>query len=1692
MMILVNKKLILGAIFFVSLIAISAVSASENITDDIPIGIDSSNDEILTVRDNGTFSDLQDKIDAAEEGSTVYLENNYINDGNFSSEGISITKAITVEGNGFTIDASKYSRIFNIDATKNVILNNIKFNAGNASDGGAIKFNNAISDCVISNCEFFINYASKDGGAIYFNDITNVNITDTQFRTNEAENNGGAIYVYGISDGNLFENVIFVLNRAAKWDGGAINFYQGASNTKFKNAYFAVNNAVSDNGGAINSDSTFINNTFQNSVFQSNLAANNGGAIYIYGNADENLFENVTFKSNSAVKWDGGAINFYHGASNNIFNNSRFELNKVGNDNGGAINSDFGDFVNNTFYNTEFIENEAKMNGGAIYILLDSDSNTFKNTSFINNTASVEDGGAINFHGDLSDTVFDDCIFEENYARNGGAINVDQKSNDNLFNNTRFIENIARLNGGAFYVLLDSVSDTFTKTLFVNNLAENEDGGAINYHRHLMRTYFDDVVFINNTGRNGGAVNVDRFSYHNSFNRVAFINNTARLNGGAFYVLQDTDSDTFTKTLFVNNLAENEDGGAINYHGVLFNTHFDAVAFINNTGHNGGAVNLDGYSDRDVFNNTAFINNTATGNGGALYVSHESFNDSYINTSFINNAAAGNGGAIIYGNSIMDVLFEEVAFINNSAENGGAIWFTGDGDVTNCNFTGNNATAGSAIYFYNTSATKTVSNSIFLNNRANADVNTPLQIENDGTNIKITFMGQDNLLNAIYSRNDAEVSFTNVTYWGANGITNTGEVTTKPSRSNKEAGQNITVTVVVNDILILNTTKVTDENGTIVLDIVAGNYTVTARHDTDSYYTQAEKNATFETEGTETSLTLTPSENIVNAAIAPEEATGNVTFIVKNESDIVRTVEKALNDDGIAELDLTGLTVGKYNVTATYGGNTNYYPSKSSIICEKVQLNSTIIIEVANITTDKAEIINITVNGAKDKNITVHVNEDEYTITDGTLTLTGLDEGSYNVTAFWKGDADYKEAANSTKFWTIENIEYYVNVTSLSTNNLTVNITAKSNIPNDIIQGKLLFTLAYGDGISANYNTDGTWWAVYTFGDYGDYNVGASYIGLDEVSITDGTISIRADVPINVSDMSINFGDEANVVVNVPEAIDGQNITIAVNTTSKNATVKNGKANAVFTDLPVGEYVITVDYLGDSRNSANSTTAELTVNKSDSTLTVDNVVLDYGETSNVTVATDGASGITAKINDSDAVVNDYTIVIPVLDAGNYTLTVTTIPDDNHNPVTETSNITVNKIGSKVNIKAVDNVTYGDAVSVKYSIENRTDNVTVIVKSIDGTQISDANIMVDVDVITVAALDAGSYTIIIINNEDKNTLGDESSRSFSVAKFSPSLSLKVSDISYGEVEVITVNCDVSGSVNLTVGNITETLELNGEEKEILLASLFDLLMLDDYRATLSLSNLDVGKYPVSAVFNGNENFESVSVSDEFEVNAVNPTMEVKAADISVGDVETVTVTLPDDAGGYVTVTVDGKTIKQPVDNGKAVFKLSDLKAGAYEVSVSYSGDEKYLPANGTAGFEVSKVKPDVAIEDTKVTDGKIVITLPDDATGSVTIEIDGKSYTAPVKDGKAVFDVPGLAAGKHDINVYYSGDDKYEAVQFNASITVEENSTDNHEKPTKSIEIAEADVAGSATGNPIFVLLMALLSIGCIAFKRFKS
>ena len=123
----------------------------------------SNSEESLGAPDDGTFKTLQEKINNTAEGDTLVLENDYANTDNFDKNGISISKSLTIDGNGYTIDALSKGRIFQVTAS-NVILKNINFVNGNSnSAGGAVYWNGA--DGVLNGSNFNGNNA-RYGGAV--------------------------------------------------------------------------------------------------------------------------------------------------------------------------------------------------------------------------------------------------------------------------------------------------------------------------------------------------------------------------------------------------------------------------------------------------------------------------------------------------------------------------------------------------------------------------------------------------------------------------------------------------------------------------------------------------------------------------------------------------------------------------------------------------------------------------------------------------------------------------------------------------------------------------------------------------------------------------------------------------------------------------------------------------------------------------------------------------------------------------------------------------------------------------------------------------------------------------------------------------------------------------------------------------------------------------------------------------------------------------------------------------------------------------------------------------------------------------------------------------------------------------------------------------------------------------------------
>ncbi len=440
-------------------------------------------------------------------------------------------------------------------------------------------------------------------------------------------------------------------------------------------------------------------------------------------------------------------------------------------------------------------------------------------------------------------------------------------------------------------------------------------------------------------------------------------------------------------------------------------------------------------------------------------------------------------------------------------------------------------------------------------------------------------------------------------------------------------------------------------------------------------------------------------------------------------------------------------------------------------------------------------------------------------------------------------------------------------------------------------------------------------------------------------------------------------------------------------------------------------------------------------------------------------------------------------VISDLDAGNYTVQIVYSGDDNYAPNTKDGKFEVAKVDAIVEIHVYD-IIYGDIEKLTVTC-NAPGNVTVYVNGINVTLSLDdgyehrlfaslaaaysGNARLDLENLAV-----GTYPASVHYNGDKNHNEADDEDTFHVIPQNTTVSISVDDIKVGEDAIIKVEL----SPEAAPGNITVTIDGRDYNVE-----------LTNGKGQLAVPGFKAGEHDVVAKYPGSQNYTNSSNSTTFKVTRNTPEVSIDSQDINVGDMETITVTVPKDATGNVTITVAGKTYTAPVKDGKAVFNVPGLKAGNYAVDARYNGDDKYdsLDVNGT--FTVSKVKLDMGISAATIKvgdDGTVTVTVPKDATGKITIEVAGKKYTALIKDGKAVFNVPGLKVGIHHIKAYYEGDEKYESSQADGYIEVVD---DNHNGSHNKAHEDGIDLASIYTGNPVMVLILVLSFLGLLPLGR---
>ena len=143
-------------------------------------------------------------------------------------------------------------------------------------------------------------------------------------------------------------------------------------------------------------------------------------------------------------------------------------------------------------------------------------------------------------------------------------------------------------------------------------------------------------------------------------------------------------------------------------------------------------------------------------------------------------------------------------------------------------------------------------------------------------------------------------------------------------------------------------------------------------------------------------------------------------------------------------------------------------------------------------------------------------------------------------------------------------------------------------------------------------------------------------------------------------------------------------------------------------------------------------------------------------------------------------------------------------------------------------------------------------------------------------------------------------------------------------------------------------------------------------------------------------------------------------------------------------GTFTVIIDKEMYSEGLDNGSAIIAAQKLTEGDHNVTVSYSGDDKYAPYLKDYVLAVlvhvkdeNLVVPEATINPRPV----FSINMPDDATGTFTVIIDNEIHSAQLVNGSASITSPRLSLGKHNVTVDYSGDYNYAHYLRNYNLTI---------------------------------------------------
>ena len=454
----------------------------------------------------------------------------------------------------------------------------------------------------------------------------------------------------------------------------------------------------------------------------------------------------------------------------------------------------------------------------------------------------------------------------------------------------------------------------------------------------------------------------------------------------------------------------------------------------------------------------------------------------------------------------------------------------------------------------------------------------------------------------------------------------------------------------------------------------------------------------------------------------------------------------------------------------------------------------------------------------------------------------------------------------------------------------------------------------------------------------GEYDVNVTYSGDDNFinATAVGTLKVvKANSTLTVNDITFDYNGTGFTEISFTGAVGVDASVIG----HGEAVITVNDSSITVSGLDAGNYTLTVTTMPDANHNPVTKTVNVTVNKIDSTLAVDNITFDYNGSGSGNVSFSGAIGVNASVfNQTGAVVkvNGTNISVSGLNAGTYTLTVTTIADANHNSITKNATITVNKLKTEIT---------GNAITTTYNVNK---DIVITLKDSEGNALSGASVTVDLNGVKTYTTDSNGQVKVSTNGLapktytaevgfDGNTNYDKSTKDIKVTinKATPKMTAKAKTFK-SSVKTKKYTITLKDNTGKAIKKAKVTLKVKGKTYKATTNS--------KGKATFKITKLTKkGSYKATITFKGDKYYKKATKKSKIKVIVTFKT-------VSKGSKDKATV----------------KQIQQALkDNGYYLtykghyLKIDGIYKGCTERSVKQFQKAKHLKVTGKVDEKTAK-------------------------------------------------------------------------------------------------------------------------------------